>query len=289
MAKDRETLVNFYLAYDKKINNQLMSMLYEKRYDYDSPKTISLLDGLCGLKLPYVDSYIERSVDKPFLDYFGIVIDKFQSEEVYDHFENVYLNTEFKPIEGLDYDESRAVLTLNENGSIIPMILLPDDDPSALLYAALMHEYGHLFIFTYNGKRPVDSYEYSEVPSIFLEYLMYHSISRREGLNDFTNNRIISLNDSIGDLKEDLYYAKNPHFLMLPSDIYSSCLSASLCIPESVEYVLNLIEREKELKGCSFESMGRVLLGQSTCEEEAKKLDIDTSKFVKVKSLAKKM
>ena len=45
MAKDRETLVNFYLAYDKKINNQLMSMLYEKRYDYDSPKTISLLDG----------------------------------------------------------------------------------------------------------------------------------------------------------------------------------------------------------------------------------------------------
>ena len=98
-----------------------------------------------------------------------------------------------------------------------------------------------------------------------------------DGFPYFINNRLVLLNDTCEDLRDDLYYANNPHFLGIDEENYEGVLSANNAYLESLEYVLNLIEREKQDSRTVNKSISRILQGESTCVDEAKKLDIDTT------------
>ena len=285
MSCSREKLIKFYLSYDKRVNNEYINSIYRKKYDYTSSEVLADLRKLVDLRFPYYDEYEIRDVKGTFVDYLVRVLDKFKDDRVYNNFVNVAHNTNVITLPNLDYDESRAFIQADKKGNISLNIALPDADDSSLLHAIKMHELGHLFIFSCNPNRKVDLYEYSEVPSMFLEYLMYSSVDPENGLDDFITNRTVSINDALVDLDDDLFYAENPNLLMIPERIYGTRLSSSISMIEGIDYTLNLIEREKELKGCATDAISRVLLGESTCEEEARKLDIDTSKLKKVKKL----
>ena len=288
MLTDREKLRDYFIQYDKNVISDFVKEYYKLKYDYSSPLTIAMLEDLINCDFSNFNDIVVKDTDKPFKDYFLSVNKDLKDERVYNHFLSVLSSAKIIKREGYDFENTRARITMNDDRSNSLTIEIPSKSDSNLLYAALMHEYTHLFMFTKNKNRQVDCYEYSEVPSMYLEYLMYKKMDPENGLSDFINNRIISIKSSLMDCEEDLLYAKNPNYLMLPTDIYNAPLSSELSIPEGLEYVLNLIDREEELKGCSYDLIAKVLLGVSTCEKEAKILDIDTSKFKKIKKLTKK-
>ena len=78
-----------------------------------------------------------------------------------------------------------------------------------------------------------------------------------------------------------------PLFLGIDPKYYGNAIASDLCYVESFEYVLNLIEQLKTNRKDVQLSISNIILGETSCIEESKRLDINPTKFKKIKKLIK--
>lgn len=259
---------------------------YKLKYDYTDKKVLGSIQDLASLEIPYFYEQFYTKVNYPFLDYLSVVLSSFDNEELINFFASIYLKTKVIYDKNLDIDDCKASMSIGKNGNLTFSVHLPElDHNTNTLYAAFIHELAHFSMMLGNSKK--DYYEYSEVPSMFFEYLMYEGITPSYGYSFFVNNRMSSLKNGLSDIKSDLVFAENPGFLCLSQDVYQLPLASAISYPEGVEYVLNLIDLMKSNEKDVYKSISKIILGESTCREEAKRLDIDTSKYKKIKKLTK--
>ena len=241
--------------------------------DYKDPSTLKRISDFCNFFKEYNELFLYREIDILFIDALANLLDRIDDDKISEFFIKAYLDSKII-YDDLDISESKAAI-FSKDGKINYQVMLPDKYKNTnLSYAILTHELTHYLLAL--KERKIDAFEFSEVLSIYFEYLMYQETSI-DGFPYFINNRLVLLNDTCEDLRDDLYYANNPHFLGIDEENYEGVLSANNAYLESLEYVLNLIEREKQDSSTVNKSISRILQGESTCVDEAKKLDIDTT------------
>ena len=285
---DREKLAKHYTLYNRMLKKTYDSLGYKLKYDYNNKKYLNRIEKLASI--PISDDYLFAYIDVPysFIDCLSSVLSNFDNEELMNLFTAMYLDTTIDLDDTMsDIGECRANVSATPDGKFDFTIKIPEDYKNTnILYAALLHEYAHFSTMIKNINS--DYYEYSEVLSMFFEYLMYENITPSLGYQFFINNRVTALKETLSDLKDDLLFAKSPSYLEIPFDTYKLPIASALSYSDGFEFVLSLIERMDFDSKEVYKSMSKIALGLSTCEIESKKLDIDTSSYKNIKKLIKK-
>lgn len=147
-------------------------------------------------------------------------------------------------------------------------------------FIAFSHELGHLPYLRVGGRK--EFYEYSEILSIFFEYLSCLKIYGDEAYNNFLKIRLnIAKEEALAFLeanKQD-FYEDNYHFFYLENEKRDHIKYVI-----SLDYVLNLIDIYNTDRKTITDLIDSVVVGYSSFKEETKKLNIDNDckKLVKV-------
>ena len=288
MVDDKNKIINYYNSYYNMLKRTYDFLGYKLKYNYCDKEFLNEMKKYASIPIPddFQVSYID--VQYNFYDCFLNILNDFNNEELMELFKNLYSKTNIVDDSNLDINECRSFIIPSNDNSYNYLINIPKDySQTNILYAALAHEFAHFFTMVNNQNQEL--YEYSEVLSIFFEYLMYEYITPFFGYQFFVNNRLAALKNNFSDLKDDLRYANNPHYLDIPSDMYSLPLADAISYSDGLEYVLLLIDKMNcDNKKDVYNSMAKVALGLSTFSQEAKRFDIDTSSYNNIKKLIKK-
>lgn len=270
-------IANFYIKYTEKHKRLLEQSDLRLKYNYSDKAVLAQLEMLSKISIPEYYQREEHFTDNSFLDNLYVLLQGMDNDKITNYFLGAYLSAKINRIDGLHMDDCRAGI-IKDDKKITFNIDIPNIDiETDTLHAAIMHELSHFSLLL--GKSRSDIYEYSEALSIFFEDMMYKAINGKAGERIFIKNRLTMLRDTYDDLEEDLFYAKNPHYLGIDSKYYEMCLASNISYPESFEYVLQLLKRRKEDHIYVDNMIGGLLFGEDSLEGAAKKLDINTSNY----------
>lgn len=282
MSLNNETLKKIYINREKMLNKTFVGCHFKLKYDYCDDKTLNKIEALLDNQTSSDKKFIDLEVEKPFYEYFFGILDELNSDKIFNLMSEIYFKAELLKDKDKTIEDCYSRVEIDLNNQFVYSINMPDQEKdSGMLYAAYAHELIHLPQIV--RKRNYEYLEYSEVLSMYFEYLMYDKISHGNGKKVFLNNRIRQLYNSKDDFQTDLYYAKNDEILNIPRSSYSLTLANCLSYYESLEYVLDLIDyaRENE-KNKMSDLVYRVLFDKSSMKDEAEDLKIDTSKYSKI-------
>ena len=285
MAIDNEKLVKFYLKRSKFLNNTFNNCKFKLKYDYSSTKTLDRIYSLLDFHNNNKKQLIDFEVDQPFHEYFFDVINDFNNKKLFDLMSIYFFKTEILKDKDKTIEDCYSVIHPEKDNDFKYLISMPDQEKdTAMLYASYAHELIHFPQLL--RRKNYEFMEYSEVLSMFFEYLMYEKMSNGKGKEIFINNRIVQLNDNRNDLETDLYYAKNNDILGLPRETYSIILADYLSYYDGLEFVLNLIDYDdvNDKKKIS-DLLSRVLFDKSSMKNESENLEIETSGYSKILKL----
>lgn len=280
-----DQLGRYYVHYsDFYMASTILPGKYKLMYDYQNPIFLERISKLVENEIPINYSFKLHPVFVPFNNFFENLLIKFNDERVSKFFKYVFQNCNIKSNDKLNIYESKSIIKSSKNGETSFNIEISDVSCVDILAVELIHELTH-FYSVY--KKTYDALEYSEVLPMFFEYLMYQEIYNEQGEDIFVNNRLFMLKENFGNLKETLNYAVNPSYLKIDTKFYSEVLASDLCYIDSFEFVLSLISKSKENKEEVNRIIGNILSGTTTCIEEAKRKEIDTSSYKNIKKLIK--
>lgn len=279
-----KNLRQFYITSDAINRSKRENLKLVLLRDYTDPLVVRRIrDITCDLPnfdMPFIfensrDSYLVTLIE---------LLNRIGDEDIKTFFVNAYNNTVITHIDDLMFGESKVKIFKKDDRVIFQICLPSSEKNSNLSYAIITHELSHYMLT--NDDRPKEAFEYSEALPMYFEYLTYNEVCDN-GYHFFINNRLASLNDDYKDLKDDLEFAGKPSILGIDPKYYQEYLAKGNCYLESLEYALNLIDRASEDKKAVYESIRKILLGESTCLEEGKVLDIDTSRYDKLQKILK--
>ncbi len=279
----KKYFTGFSNAYASKI---LKFGKYKLLYDYQDKEFLKKIADLTERKIPSDFKFIFNPIYEQFSDSLYNLLKNFNDQEVTDFFNYVFEHSRIKHSDKLNIQESRAITTIDKDGKYKFDIEVPNITSVDILAAEIIHELTHFSSFIYNSNKE-DALEYSEVLSMFFEYLMYEELLKEKGKDTFISNRISMLRENFKEMKENLHYAINPSYLEINPEVYTNVLASDLTYIESLEYVLGLIERREDDKRAVNNSIKDILTGKSTCIDEREKLDIETSNYKKLKKMIK--
>ncbi len=282
MAIERDQLKQYYIYKDRMLDKTFDVCHFKLKYDYGDIKTINKIEALLENQVQDNKKLIDTEVNKPFYEYFFEILDEFDSDKIFNLLSAYYFKSEILKDRDRTIADCSSRIDIDVNNNFKYSIKLPDlEKDSSMLYAAYAHELVHFPQL--NRKRNYEYMEYSEVLSMFFEYLMYEKINPGKGKKIFINNRIKQLWDNKYDFENDLFYAKNNHVLELKRDKFALLLASYLSYYEGFEYTLSLIDYTKENNQKKLSDLVyNVLFDESSMKEEAEKLRIDTSKYSKI-------
>ena len=282
MAIDNNKIRKMYINRDKMLNKTFEVCHFKLKYDYTSDDTLNKIASLLENQTNRNKELIDLEVEKPFYEYFFEILDELDSDKIFNLMSAFYFKSEILKDRDRTIVDCYSRVDLDKDNNLKYSINLPDQErDSSMLYAAHTHELIHLPQFT--RKRHFEYLEYSEVLSMYFEYLMYEKINPGKGKKIFINNRVKQLGYNKDDFESDLYCAKNNKELELDRSKFSLLLADHLSYYEGLEYVLSLIDYSKEnSKKKMSDLIYRVLFDESSMKEEAEKLRIDTSKHSKI-------
>ena len=279
---NKTDMANYYIKLNNRLANLCMNCHFQLKYNYDSDKYREL-SRLVSIPIPesYQSSAIE--VVNPFLDNLVGLLEKIDDEIIRSFFIKVYSITKFKE-DNLPVSECSSKIVV-DNGDYALQVFVPKREVETnLVHAAIMHELAH-FSLLYSNKP--EFLEYSEVLSMFYEYLMHKEISDFFGDKLFIDNRMDMMRKTFSDLEQDLHFARRPELLGINKRFYRLPIAESVSYIDSLEYVLNLKDRRQEDKSYVDKHLGRIIIGEETFGELEKDLDFDVSKHEKILSLIK--
>ena len=280
-----ESLQKYYSYYSDFLKKTVDSVGYILKYNYDNPKVLQKIYELSNINIPFDYKLKLKKEDKDFILCLSTMLSQFDNDMIGNFFETVFPLTSFVFDESLSIEDSKATI-IKDNEEFSFTITLPKNiGDSNLSYSSIAHELTHFSMIYGNIK---DYYEYSEALSMFFEYMMYEVCNKGEGYNDFVNNRLALLKNCFSLMKDDLYFAMNPHYLGISRKNYELPLASQMSYPESLEYTLNLIDRRSEDKEYVDDQIAKLLYREKSLESVSKSLDFDTSEHNKILSLVKK-
>lgn len=263
----------------------LKSGKYKLLYDYKDKEFLKKISDLTKREIPDSYKFIFNPVHEQFIDSLYNLLKNFDDQEVSDFFNYVFRHSRIRHSNRLNINESKAVTTIDQDGKYKFDIEVSNITSVDILAAEIIHELTHFSSFIYSNKE--DALEYSEVLSMFFEFLMYEELLKEKGKDTFISNRMSMLQDNFKEMQENIHYAINPSYLEINPEVYTNVLASDLTYIESFEYVLGLIERREKDKTAVNNSVKDILTGKSTCVDEREKLDIDTSSYKKLKKMIK--
>ena len=252
---------------------------FKLKYDYTANETLNRLAARYENQHFNNRDYMDMGVKRPFCDTFLEILDSFDSDKIFNLLSRIYCSTEIVSKPNLFIEDMITDIEVNrDTNELRYRIIGPEQEKdTAMLYASYAHELLHIPQLL--RKRYYEYYEYSEVLSMYFEYLVYDKISHGNGKKMFLNNRIKQLNMNKSDYEDDLSIAKNNHLLEADRDLFSLQLAEDVSYYEGLEYALALIDYTNEHgKKKMGDIIYRVLYDQSSMKDEAEKLKIDTSK-----------
>jgi hypothetical protein len=278
-------LQRYYSYYSDFLSKTIMSVGYILKYNYNNPKVLQKIYELTNTKIPFDYSVTSKEENRDFVTCLCELLSTIDNDMIGDFFEKLYPETTFIYDENLTIEDSKATIIKDGEDFSFTIKLPKIDQETNLSFASKMHELAH-FSMIYGDVK--DYYEYSEALSMFFEFLMYEICDDKEGYKDFISNRMALLRNSFSGIRDDLYFAMNPHYLGISKKKYELPLASQMSYPESLEYALNLIDRRDEDKEYVYKQIAELLYRTKTLDSVAKTLDIDTSKYEKILSLTKK-
>ena len=280
MAIDKEKLKLYYINKDKLLKRTYDFCGFVLKRDYTDDKIIDKISNLLSHKIPSNYQLIDQKEKKPFVEnYFNVLYD-FDNEKLYDLMTMYYLKTNVLKDKNITIEDCIGGIRFGENNEEIYSINSPDQDDTSLLYASYIHELFHFPQLIQRKNK--ECYEYSEVVSMYFEYLMYEELFPNMGLNVFVNNRLYHLEDLRLDFIDDVIARRNYEYFNLPKETFSILLGSYMSYYEGIEYVLNLIELNKNDPKEVKKMITRILFDNSSCKKEAEKHNIETSSFSKL-------
>lgn len=281
MIYAEDKIKNMYIKNNKKLQQTFDSCHFILKYDYTSDKMLNKIDSLLENQKSSNKEFIDLDVEKPFYEYFFEILDEFDSDKIFNLMSAFYFKTEILKDKNKTIEDCSSRVDLDIDKQFVYSINAPDQEKdTSMLYASYAHELIHFPQLI--RKKNYEYYEYSEVLSIFFEYLMYDKISHGKGNKILLNNRIKQLYSNKSDLENDLYYAQNNHVLNLPRDTFSLLLANYISYYDGLEYVLHLIDYYHDNKKKISDLVYRVLFDESSMKKEAEKLRIDTSSHSRI-------
>lgn len=280
---DVDKKIKFYKSSNErhKISRDIWG-LYLKN-DYSNKEYLMKLKELCNL-IQGINPYFSYSkVHESFSDDLIKILKMMNDDRIISFFQNAINGSSIDYCDDLYVGETKALLVNEKESSNSKLhILFPTTNLNTnISYSALIHELVHYSLVKPHVK---EAMEYSEVLSMFFEYLMYMNTSDA-GDQYFYNNRLVSLCNDKTCFNEDLNFALDEDILGISPEYYEGALSSSATYYDSLEYALQLIERNGEDKKLVMDSIGKILQGESSCDIESKKLDIDTSSYKELKKI----
>lgn len=282
MVKDIDKIKKIYINKDIILSKTFESSHFKLKYDYTSKEVLNKLDALIENQTSKNKKLIDLEVDRPFYEYFFEILDELDSDKIFNLLSSYYFKAEMKKNKDLSIEDCSSRIERDLNNEYTFMINVPDQEKdSGMLYAAHIHELIHFPQLI--RKKNYEYLEYSEVLSMYFEYLMYEKISKGKGKKIFLNNRVKQLYDFKEDFQTDLYYAKNSEKINLPKNTFSLTLANYMSYYEGLEFVLELIDLYDENKKKIISDMiYKVLFDQSSLMKEANNLKIESSKYSKI-------
>ncbi len=275
---------NYYISYNK-IKKEVFSKTNLKlKYNYCDINVLEKVHNVTSINIPKQYTNTERKVNSSFIDYLSIIIAEMDNEKILEYFEKVLEISRFNYSE-IDMDESMSRIISKNNELLFDVVLPKRKENTDLLSAATIHELSHFSLFLSKDKK--DVYEYSEVLPFFFEYMMYSAIHKEKGKNKFISNRMKMIEDNINDLETDLFYAMHPNYLGINPENYEYSIASALTYIESFEYVLQLINLKEKDKDIIYDEIGKMLIGESTLERSAKKMDINIDDYKNIYKLCR--
>ena len=150
-------------------------------------------------------------------------------------------------------------------------------------YIACCHEFGHIPYI--NNKTKCDYYEYSEVLSIFFEYLSCLYLYKDDAYDFFLKQRLKIAKDESCFYLDSYncdYYENEYHYRYLENSKLDN-----LKYILSLDYVLNLIDIYNNDKSIIKELIDSVVSGESSFKEKQINLGIDDNCLKLIKELKK--
>ncbi len=279
-----DILRHFYITSYAELKEKRKNLKFDLLRDYTDPLVIKRIQD-ATVNLPMFDGpLIFCEAKNSYIITLADLLSNIGDDDIQGFFVNAHNNTVLTYVDDLLFGESKAKI-IRTGDKLIYQVCLPNrEKTSNLSYAVITHELSHYTLT--NDDRPKEAFEYSEALPMYFEYLTYNEACDN-GYHFFINNRLASLNDDYKDLKDDLEFAGKPSILGIDPNYYQEYLAKGNCYLESLEYALNLIDRASEDKKAVYESIRKILLGESTCLEEGKVLDIDTSRYDKLQKILK--
>ena len=230
------------------------------RNNYHDLNVLLKLRTLCGM-IQYFDSlFAKYKVSLSYDEVLNEVLELIDDDKTSSFFESARKHSSIDYRDDLIIGESKARIIGEKDSAItrLQIIIPKSTEKTNIGYSALTHELVHYSLVRPHVKEAI---EYSEALPMFFEYLIYNNTTN-DGDEYFYNNSAI-------------------HWERLGIDrkYYEGSLAASTSYYDSFEYALQLIERIKEDKDTVKKSIGSILQGETSCDIEAKKLDIDTSSY----------
>ena len=282
MSLSKDILKKIYINRNKMLSKTFNSAHLKLKYDYTSELTLRKIESILENQNSSNKEFIDFEVDKPFYEYFFEVLDDFDSDKIFNLLSSFYSKVEILKDSEKTIADCSSRIGIDQDSQFVYSINGPEqENDTGMLYAAYAHELVHFPQFV--RKRNYEYAEYTEVLSMYFEYLMYEKMYPGKGKKIFINNRIKQLYDNKSDFEKDLFYAKNDSILKLPRESYSFALADSLSYYEGLDYVLSLIDYSKENdKKKISDVVYRVLFDLSSMKDEAERLKIDPSKCSKI-------
>ncbi len=281
---EQEKMQNYYISYNNYLKKSAVALGSILKYDYKDKEFLKKLKDIICAAIPIEYQKEQFLVNRPFSYYLSKVIFDFNSDIVIEYFGRVLSVVQIVDKDpDLELEDCIGRFYKDSNDMLEYKIFIPKTDfPSNLLYTAMMHELSHFYMIY---AKQEDFYEYSEVLSMFFEFLMHKAINEEKGYNDFINCRMEMLGNMNRDGKDDINYALNPSILKLQRSTYAYPLATSVSYIEGLEYVLKLLDRREEDRPLVDEVINRVLLGEMNFRDVASILDIDSSNYDKINKL----
>lgn len=282
MSLSNDILKKIYINRNKMLSKTFNSAHLKLKYDYTSELTLRKIESILENQNSSSKEFIDFEVNKPFYEYYFEVLDDFDSDKIFNLMSSFYSKVEILKDAEKTVADCSSRIGIDQDSQFVYSINGPEQESdTGMLYAAYAHELAHFPQFV--RKRNYEFAEYSEVLSMYFEYLMYEKMYPGKGKKIFINNRIKQLYDNKSDFEKDLFYAKHDSILNLPRDNYSFTLADSLSYYEGLDYVLSLIDYSKENnKKKISDIVYRVLFDLSSMKDEAERLKIDPSKCSKI-------
>lgn len=282
MSLSNDILKKIYINRNKMLSKTFNSAHLKLKYDYTSELTLRKIESILENQNSSSKEFIDFEVNKPFYEYYFEVLDDFDSDKIFNLMSSFYSKVEILKDAEKTVADCSSRIGIDQDSQFVYSINGPEQESdTGMLYAAYAHELAHFPQFV--RKRNYEFAEYSEVLSMYFEYLMYEKMYPGKGKKIFINNRIKQLYDNKSDFEKDLFYAKHDSILNLPRDNYSFTLADSLSYYEGLDYVLSLIDYSKENNKKEISDIVyRVLFDLSSMKDEAERLKIDPSKCSKI-------